>query len=497
MASIAEAAEVPVDTVYRYFGNRNEVVLGFYDWINAKVEAHLDQLPEGAVALRLVALLQFKLSLMQPHRKVLRSLAASLLDDDHPLAPQGRATESIRLRGIAAFEQLVRMATDAPKQPAELARLLYGAHWLVLLLFLMDRSANADGVTSLLNRLGVSGSKLPGFVQTLLRSELVKQFGPAVDAVLQVAPAGDDSLAREVLRQVFLHRKLPAADQELLKSPGEACYALHLPKVQRFINAGEPIHLVLPAFPAKSPNPQKVLGALPDLGEEIALQSLQSLCDAIQSIYPPGAQISICADGRVFGALVLITDAQVSAYNTALQNIITEQGHTSLSVLTLEQVVGARDFDAARDWLVATHGEPLEQLHERVRNHAGEQALFNGIHRFIVEDRLVLESEKSKSQIKRESKEIALQVIQRSHAWSSLLDELFPYAVRLSIHPHPASSSKIGIQLTRATDNWITPWHGGMLLQRDEYVLMKRAEMEAMGAEPVYRNGALYYYKAP
>jgi pyoverdine/dityrosine biosynthesis protein Dit1 len=62
-----------------------------------------------------------------------------------------------------------------------------------------------------------------------------------------------------------------------------------------------PIRMILPAFPAKSPNRKgKVLGALPDLGEEIALQCLQGLCDNIRQIYKPGAEVFIASDGLVY-----------------------------------------------------------------------------------------------------------------------------------------------------------------------------------------------------
>ena len=41
------------------------------------------------------------------------------------------------------------------------------------------------------------------------------------------------------------------------------------PRVREAVTAGEPIRLVLPAFPAKSANPQKTLGPLPDLGMRV------------------------------------------------------------------------------------------------------------------------------------------------------------------------------------------------------------------------------------
>lgn len=74
-----------------------------------------------------------------------------------------------------------------------------------------------------------------------------------------------------------------------------------LPVVIDAIKKGEAVKMVLPAFPMKSPNRSgKVLGSLPDLGEEIALSNLQSLCDSIRQVYEHGADCYITSDGLVY-----------------------------------------------------------------------------------------------------------------------------------------------------------------------------------------------------
>src|SRR4029453_628170 len=110
------------------------------------------------------------------------------------------------------------------------------------------------------------------------------------------------------------HGRLETGAGEVVKNPCAQCLALHLPKVRRFVRAGEPVHLLLPAFPAKSPNPKKVLGRLPDKAEELALGFLQDVCNEISDIYPPGARITICSDGRVFSDLVGVSDQDVTDY---------------------------------------------------------------------------------------------------------------------------------------------------------------------------------------
>lgn len=74
-----------------------------------------------------------------------------------------------------------------------------------------------------------------------------------------------------------------------------------IPMVKKQVERCEPVRLLLPGFPFKSPNAKdKVLGTLPDLGEELALSHLNGLCDNIASVYDHGAEVHICSDGLVY-----------------------------------------------------------------------------------------------------------------------------------------------------------------------------------------------------
>jgi pyoverdine/dityrosine biosynthesis protein Dit1 len=74
-----------------------------------------------------------------------------------------------------------------------------------------------------------------------------------------------------------------------------------IPIVRAQVKKQEPIRMILPAFPFKSPNVRdKVLGTLPDLGEQLALVHLNGLCENIARIYEPGADVYISSDGLVY-----------------------------------------------------------------------------------------------------------------------------------------------------------------------------------------------------
>jgi pyoverdine/dityrosine biosynthesis protein Dit1 len=74
-----------------------------------------------------------------------------------------------------------------------------------------------------------------------------------------------------------------------------------LPIVTGQVQRKESIKMLLPGFPFKSPNNKtKVLGVLPDLGEELALKRLDSMAVAVEEVYEGGAEIHITSDGLVY-----------------------------------------------------------------------------------------------------------------------------------------------------------------------------------------------------
>src|SRR5205823_416919 len=162
----------------------------------------------------------------------------------------------------------------------------------------------------------------------------------AVDTImgpLLLAETDSDAsvLAVQVLQRLFLHRRLLPEAGECAASPCERCFALHLPRIRRAIQAGERLHLILPAFPAKSPSPRKVMGKLPDMAEEQALGFLQRLCSEIERIYPPGVRLTICSDGHVFSDLVGVTDEDVTLYGAAVAEMIDAQQAHSLETFSM------------------------------------------------------------------------------------------------------------------------------------------------------------------
>lgn len=497
VAQITEAAGTPLAEVYRHFGSKNDFVLGLYQRIHDTLEAQAPDLPAGPLALRFQAFMQQKLALLAPHQATLRALLADLLVSNAPTNVFSPETENIRLRGLALLEIVAQGATDVPDNASALPQTLYAAHWSILLLRCLDRSPDGQATDQALELLSAGLAVAAPQLQNPLAPLLLGQVGAVVEQFLHLDTEVDFTVARRVLKLIMLHRKVLDSETHCTaNAPCTQCLALHLPKLQYFISQQLPIEMLLPAFPAKSPNQQKVLGTLPDLGEEIALTFLQQLCDDIRQVYTPGARLKICADGRVFADLVRVSDDDVSAYNKVLQQLITKLNCRDIEVLNLEDFIETPSFNAARTWIAERYAEPLAELQAKVRDTPHHRAMFNGIHRFVSEDGQALEPAKSKSRVKEESKAVAYEVIRRSNAWTRLLAEEFPHALRLSIHPQHPHADKIGLRITRATDDWLTPWHGVVVLRADDYVLMKRQQAEEMGAELVEQDGRPSHFVA-
>ena len=323
--------------------------------------------------------------------------------------------------------------------------------------------------------------------------------GVAVAAPPPGAPVDDHvaTATRNVLNLLFRHRRHLFPGDPCATAPCPDCYRVHGAKIEPSIAAGRPIGLVILAFPAKSPNRRKTLGPLPDLAEHLALNFLQLLCDQIRHFHPPGARIVICADGHVFGDLVSVPDPDITAYRDELLRVLDRAGLEALSHFSLTDAYGRVPVEQARRLLLRDFGTPLPLIRERVRADPEARASFNGIHRFMFEDLLVARPGESRNRVRAAAKDLAYQVTRHSNAWSDLVADVFPGMARLSIHPQPGHTPKLGIHLLRTRDNWLTPWHGVALDDGDRLTLVKRGEAERLGASMVLRDGRPSHYVAP
>jgi pyoverdine/dityrosine biosynthesis protein Dit1 len=476
-----------IDRARVFFYRDEDLVLALYARLAAQLEARVAELPDGDLAERFQKIMLAKLALVAPYRQALTALLATLLDPRHELGALSPQTEIIRNRVMGVFSAVALGASDRQKMnPAGLTRRLYALHLALMLFWTQDQTTESAATRAAVDLVGdllsLSGrlSWLPNFKNSLAKLDEI--------AAPLVEPTPDPALTElsiSILRQLFRHRRLHSTAGSCIDDPCEQCLALHLPRVRRFVTAGEAIHFLLPAFPGKSPNPKKVLGRLPDMAEELALRYLEQVCNEIRQLYPPGARITICSDGRVFSDLVGVSDEDVTNYGREIESLCRRIGATSLDVFHMEDLFEITDHTTMREQLRHHYADALEAIEERVHTYEHHQMLFNGIQRFLFEDRIAIETEKSRTQVRNECKRLTYQVIQRSDAWGRLLSDCFPASLRLSIHPQSPHSEKIGILLGDADDTWLTPWHGVAIRRHGKFQLTRRHEAESLGANVV------------
>lgn len=311
-------------------------------------------------------------------------------------------------------------------------------------------------------------------------------------------------MAKRILAEMMNFRRVPKSGEPCGDLDCQKCSSTYLPKIISSVTKNKPITFVLPAFPGKSPNPEKVLGHLPDHAERLSLSFLGKLCQQIKQYYSPGIKIILCSDGRVFSDVVGMKESNVSAYQVELDRLIKEMSLKDISIFNLEDFFGELSFGQMRDELMKCYGSSLEFLKHKIQNGAKSSAgedeqeanrMYCGITRFLFEDSMYSGQTKSRTTVQKESRSKAYEVIRRSNAWSELIGGQFPEAVRLSIHPQTCGAKKLGIRLV-ANENWMTPWHGVAVETKNGFVLLMRSEAEALGAELIYSSdGRPSHYK--
>ena len=192
LRDIAAEANVSVGLLYRYFPNKQAVVVALYDELSTDFVGQASEMPAGKWRDRFSFALQTSLRALKPHRLPLRALAPILVGDpnDGVFAPR---TAFSRQRVQHVFEEAVTGATDAPSAPlaAALGRLLYLVHLAVLLWWLLDKTTNQRATSALVS---LSERILPSASLTL-RLPSVRRFVLGIDELIREGLFGSPAAA--------------------------------------------------------------------------------------------------------------------------------------------------------------------------------------------------------------------------------------------------------------------------------------------------------------
>ena len=286
------------------------------------------------------------------------------------------------------------------------------------------------------------------------------------------------AILSEKIADIFDEKLRHAIPQD--KDQWEACGRRYfINRVFGFVDKGLPLQLCLPAFPCKSPNPDKVGGKFPDEAESIALRVLQGFLNEVRKVYEPGAELLIISDGHVFSdcsksnhkasrarrkltsspLLVGVDDGLVTSYNEKLKACYTEHvapnnaDGVKIGFRGLEEILGASedanacfssdmlkpfslehpvdtkrdDADRCRNMLMALCEVSKTNFRSLIAEHEPNvTSLYRGHIRFVLEDLAQIPACKAKSMNKRKklAESVSAEMIMVSTKSNTLLPSL-------------------------------------------------------------------------
>lgn len=142
MRDIAAEADCSLGLAYRYFENKQALVLELYREMADETAAYIEQLPEDIIANRFQKVMAYRLKGAEPYRDALGALYSEAMNPKSDSGLLGDNAAEMRATALEAFVKLVETAKDAPKgeQARHIATLLYSLHFLFIQFWLFDRS---------------------------------------------------------------------------------------------------------------------------------------------------------------------------------------------------------------------------------------------------------------------------------------------------------------------------------------------------------------------
>ena len=224
----------------------------------------------------------------------------------------------------------------------------------------------------------------------------------------------------------------------------------------------QPLRLLFPGFPCKSPNTRdKSFGVLPDYGEVMAIQRLDQLGCALAEHYEPGCVVTLVSDGTTFNDIVGVSDECRERYNQALRGLC--HTHTIAWVELADCFPHASTPDEFRRELVRQTSLPYRHLNKLIAQGAKDPDLaasHDKLCSYLYNDlRLCKEADQGEDQYMEQICAKAWQMMQRGHALNTALKRQFPDDIRLSVHQYDNAGPKFTVGLVRDSQRLISPWH--------------------------------------
>ncbi|KAF4761155.1 hypothetical protein HAV15_007315 [Penicillium sp. str.  len=283
------------------------------------------------------------------------------------------------------------------------------------------------------------------------------------------------------------------------------------PRVQTYIAANRAIPMVLPAFPMKSNNRMdKVLGALPDLGDELGLARLVNLCRDIKAVYPPGAVVVVVTDGICYNDLTGISDEEVWEYGNRLRKIAVEKGYACIQFHRIMNMLGLyTGAQISKSDYVKLCGLSRAELHRRcgrpgfdvdrfLKSDEDYLRTYNGYDKFMKVDLKfspVTRDCAGPKQYKKRIKTIAKAMIVRGVEYAELVRQIYPDSLRLSIHPS-SGQTKLSCPLIPQKNSFsMSPWHCSIAVTTTGEFITAHHSTHRQKFDLIKKDGQPYFFR--
>lgn len=260
------------------------------------------------------------------------------------------------------------------------------------------------------------------------------------------------------------------------------------------IENNQPFKMLLLGYPCKSINPDSVLGTTPDGGEEEGLKNLGQICEEIKSVYDPGCELLIVNDAHFYSDIKIVpSDDVIDEYEDCLHKMTKNPMIRFTNIL---HDIAPDSYEKARSIVFEKYMLSDEAIRAAVHEKEWLRNILVVYKTFITHEYApVLMPGFTKSEIKKQSKELAYQWIQRYLVLNEMCAELFSDYFRLSILAFQPHKKSFSINLIPSTSEYGKSWYNVLVKNADgSMMLIKKKEAEKAGYKLVYKDEKPWYF---
>lgn len=267
--------------------------------------------------------------------------------------------------------------------------------------------------------------------------------------------------------------------------------ALLAGKIETFVAQNQPISFAMLGLPFKSTNTRdKVLGELPDLGEELTVKNFEHFNAQIKEMYAPGIKIIVASDGYIFNDILDVSDQVVERYKEISNGFATD---ATMHILDIHDFYTGQSIAGKREKLMTQFGYTWARMEQEILFNPDVNMLYKGMIHFM-EEELAARPFASNNQRHKEAKRLSREMMLRNEAYNQLVRKELNTSIRLSMHQSVNNGYKYSFKLIPGQHTHHSPWHSSIVMRGNEAITMHRADAEKAGYELVYRNNQPYNF---